>query len=146
MKATEGQMNLRQFEGPRALDLLAEFRRKYLILAERRSAELRAVIDTHRVEGPSAELRDAYDEYEYLRHFEDDFHRMIQAFVIEALKPWQEAFTDAAMRTAGPLTVPSMTPRAEHVAWLCFGHRSDNHQPYLFLCDSDTPGAFKVYR
>lgn len=36
--------------------------------------------------------------------------------------------------------------RDDYVAWLCFKHRHDNQQPYLIVCDSDTPGAFKVYR
>ena len=35
---------------------------------------------------------------------------------------------------------------SEHVAWLRFLHRGDNQQPYLTLCDSDDPGAFKVFR
>ena len=34
----------------------------------------------------------------------------------------------------------------EHVAWLRFRHRGDNQQPYLSVCDSDAPGAFRVYR
>lgn len=36
-------------------------------------------------------------------YFERDLHRMIQAFVMEAIKPWRDAMADAAMRTAGPL-------------------------------------------
>lgn len=32
----------------------------------------------------------------------------------------------------------------DYVAWMCYRHRGD--QPYLVLCDSDEPGAFKVYR
>lgn len=39
-----------------------------------------------------------------------------------------------------------MSETVEHVAWLCFRHRGDNRQPYLTLCDSDTLGAFKVFR
>jgi hypothetical protein len=38
------------------------------------------------------------------------------------------------------------SPEDDYVAWLCFRHRNDNQQPYLAVCDSDSPGAFKVYR
>lgn len=41
---------------------------------------------------------------------------------------------------------PGERIKSEHVAWLCFRHRADNEQPYLVICDSDVPGAFKVYR
>ena len=34
----------------------------------------------------------------------------------------------------------------EHVAWLRFKKRSGSEESYLVLCDSDAPGAFKVYR
>lgn len=34
----------------------------------------------------------------------------------------------------------------EHCAWLVFKRRDGSDQSYLSLCDSDTPGAFKVYR
>jgi hypothetical protein len=33
-----------------------------------------------------------------------------------------------------------------YVAWICLRHRADNGETYLKLCDSDEPGAFKVYR
>ena len=33
----------------------------------------------------------------------------------------------------------------EHVAWCCI-KLHDNDQTTIHLCDSDTPGAFKVYR
>jgi hypothetical protein len=33
----------------------------------------------------------------------------------------------------------------DYVAWLCFGHLEGGGS-YLSVCDSDTKGAFKVYR
>lgn len=38
-------------------------------------------------------------------YFESDLYRMIQAFVMEALKPWQDAMTEAAMKSVGTLTM-----------------------------------------
>lgn len=75
------------FSGPSALDLLTQFRKKFVTLAERRTAELRAEIDTYESIGPSAELRGVYDEYESLRYFEQELNRLITAFMNEAREP-----------------------------------------------------------
>jgi hypothetical protein len=34
----------------------------------------------------------------------------------------------------------------DYVAWLCFVGATDDPRRHLKLCDSDTPGAFRVYR
>ena len=34
----------------------------------------------------------------------------------------------------------------DYVAWLCFVGATDDPHRHLKLCDSDTPGAFRVYR
>ena len=46
----------------------------------------------------------------------------------------------------GKSVPPQSNDINDYVAWLCFRNRKDNQQPYLAICDSDTPGAFKVYR
>lgn len=79
------------FEPPSALDLLTEFRKKFVGLAERRLLELRAAIDARSNEGPSHEMGRIYEEYDSLRHFENELNRVIQTFVIESVKPWQDA-------------------------------------------------------
>lgn len=89
--------SMRDFRPAPATDLLAEFRKKFVALAERRAAELRAFIDEHHGEGPSDKLRDAYAEYDSLCYFEHELHRVIQAFVIEAVAPWQRTVTDASI-------------------------------------------------
>ncbi len=106
---------MRGFDGPAALDLLAEFRKKYVVLAERRSAELKATIqaaidaDRDRMirEGKDgydhpSEIREMIDEYESLRYFEQELNRVISAFVNEATKPWRQAYTDALMAAPTP--------------------------------------------
>lgn len=93
------------FEGPSALDLLAEFRKKFVALAENRSRELRDAIYARRDEGPSVELREIIDEYESLRHFEKQLNRVIRAFMDEATKPWQEAYATAMMQNFTPFVV-----------------------------------------
>ena len=87
----------REFSGPSALDLLTEFRRKLMILVERRMAELR---------GERSE-RDAYEEYESLRYFEQELNRLIAKFADEARAPLIELLsrigpwnTSTAMRPA----------------------------------------------
>jgi hypothetical protein len=84
------------FNGPSALDLLAQFRRKYVALAERRSAELRVIIDQDK--DPDAVMREAYAQYDQLRDFEPHLHRMIAAFVNDAVTPFREALVDMAAR------------------------------------------------
>lgn len=87
------------FEGPRALDLLAEFRKKYIAVIERRIAELRARINEHSNDGmvksPSDEIRAAFEEYDALRYVEPELHRMINAFVTEAQAPFHRILADA---------------------------------------------------
>jgi len=94
---------MRGFEGPSALDLLTEFRKKFVTIAERRSRELSDALYARRDEGPSAELREMIDEYESLRYFEQELNRVIGAFVNEATKPFREAYADA-------IAVSSMLP------------------------------------
>ena len=43
-------------------------------------------------------------------YFERDLHRMIGAFVENALKPWQQALTDAAMKSASPMYISIKEP------------------------------------
>ena len=83
---------LADFSGPSALDLLTEFRKKFVALAELRTAELRAEIDTFHSIGPTAEMRAVYDEYDSLRYFEQELNRVISAFVNEAIKPWMDVY------------------------------------------------------
>jgi hypothetical protein len=93
------------FEGPSALDLMAEFKRKHMALVERRIAEIRVMFDEHGDKAPTLEMSRAYDELDSIRYFEGELHRMIAAFVNDALKPWQRAFTDAVSMSASPLHI-----------------------------------------
>ena len=92
---------MKQFEGPSALDLLAQFRKQYVVpLVERRADELRTFLDEHPELGQ--ENRDKYREYDSLRYFDQDLHRLIAAFVNDAVAPWQKAYTDALMQMPTP--------------------------------------------
>ena len=101
------------FNGPSALDLLAQFRRKYVALAERRSAELRVIIDQDK--DPDAVMREAYAQYDQLRDFEPHLHRMIAAFVNEAVTPFREALVDMAARQPLPPAVKLASFRGESI-------------------------------
>lgn len=103
------------FSGPSALDLLTEFRKKFVTLAERRTAELRAEIDTYESIGPSAELRGVYDEYESLRYFENELNRLITAFANEAREPLIELLCRIEPWNTSTVTRPSMTSLAQGI-------------------------------
>jgi len=115
---------MRGFEGPSALDLLTEFRKKFVTIAERRSAELKATIqaaidaDRDRMvrEGKDgydhpSEIREMIDEYESLRYFEHELNRVIGAFMNEATKPFREAYADAIMVSGGDMPGITGVPR-----------------------------------
>lgn len=102
---------MRGFEGPSALDLLTEFRKKFVTIAERRSRELGDILYARRDEGPSAELRDLIDEYESLRYFEQELNRVIGAFVNESTKPFRQAYADAIMVSSADMRGIPGVPR-----------------------------------
>jgi hypothetical protein len=78
------------FAGPSGLDLLAEFRKKFVTLAERRTVELRTILDEHRNDAPSSEMSAVFEEYDSLRYFEQELHRLICVFVEETRTPLLE--------------------------------------------------------
>lgn len=93
------------FQGPSALDLLACFTQSYLSVIDGRRADLRARLagaesNTGKYERLYDELR---DELRTLDSFQPALHRLITAFVAEALKPWQELYTDVVVRDVHPL-------------------------------------------
>lgn len=88
-----------KFEGPSPMDHYADFMKHYGVVIENRRAELRRKIAEHLDDEPSAEMRDAYAEFDSIRNFEPELHRLIHAFTAEAVKPLQEVLTSIAMRT-----------------------------------------------
>lgn len=74
---------MRGFESPSALDLLASFSKRYGKVIE--------------IAVKSGEVNPAMLDY-----FDRELNGLIGAFVNEATKPWQEAFTDALMKTPTP--------------------------------------------
>lgn len=96
------------FQGPSALDLLAEFNRTYLAFTGARRTELRAKLAACDGFGfgsgfAPGEYALLYDELRTLDSFQPALHRLITAFVAEALKPWQEMYTDVVVRDVHPL-------------------------------------------
>lgn len=45
-----------------------------------------------------------------------------------------------------PEGVPREIPPSDHVAWLRYNDHNGARPTTIHLCDSDAPGAFKVYR
>lgn len=114
------------FEQPPALDLLTEFRKKLVALAERRTAELRADIETAIDADRDRMLRegkDGYDhrpeiramihEYESLRYFEQELNRVIRAFMDDATKPWRDAYASVMMQNYAPFVITDSSNASE---------------------------------
>jgi hypothetical protein len=87
------------FRGPSALDLYADFSKRYGALIDRRVKQLRDQL----AEGgsgpldpnPSPDARAMWDELDRLRYFEQDLHLLIRVCVEEAVKPLQDVLVAA---------------------------------------------------
>jgi hypothetical protein len=65
------------------LDILADFEKRYGKVIFERREKLRAIVEEQR--SPTPESRAAYEELDSITNFEPELHRLIQAFITEAL-------------------------------------------------------------
>ncbi len=86
------------FEPPRALDLLTEFRKRYIPAIER--GVMSGTIDPN-----------------VLDYFDRELNRMISAFIHEATKPFHDILVSAAMRSAGPMSFTEAEPPINVELW-----------------------------
>lgn len=83
--------------GPSALDLLSSFVKRYGSAIESRRKELYEKMALLNGEF-SDEMASLYDESRAIVYFEPELHRLIQAFVAEAVKPMRDALVEVTMR------------------------------------------------
>src|ERR1700722_12861961 len=85
------------FRGPSALDMMTEFEKRYGEVIYKRREELRMQLAV--VAGiQSPEAYAVHDELDSITNFEPELHRLIMAFVAEAVKPLQDTLAGMAMR------------------------------------------------
>ena len=110
-------MEREAFSGPSALDLYAGFSKRYGALIDGRVKQLRDQLAED--PNPSPQAQAMWDELDRFRSFEQELHRLIRAFVDDAVKPMQEALL-ASMRYHQILTPPpaifGSSPAAEDTA------------------------------
>lgn len=101
------------FRGPSALGRLTQFRQKFGVHIERRIQELRKQADAFMDADPTPDLSRIYAELDSLHYFEPELHRLIQAFVEEAVKPMRDFLIDVYAR---PIHLSPAVPAASPTA------------------------------
>ena len=98
---------LSAWSGPSALDLYRDFVKRYGKVIDDRRKEL-----LDQLNGDNDPSPGVYEEYDSIRSFEPELHRMIGAWRDEAIKPFQEVLTDIAMRSPGDsVVIPPKRPQ-----------------------------------
>ena len=75
-----------------------------------------------------------------------EIHALAQAAVVKMDDGEYPTRTEVARIREIAGCFPKFGNDNEYIGYARWVHREDNQQPYLSLCDSDSKGAFPIYR